>query len=324
VRADRLLAILMLLQARGRMTARQLAAEVEVSERTIYRDLDALSTAGIPVYAERGPRGGCGLLDSYRTTLTGLTDHEVRALFMLSMPGPLADLGVGAELKAALLKLSASLPDARRPDEEQMRARIHLDSAPWFQQREPTPHLRTIYEALWSDRMLALTYHLPFETRVERIVSPYGLVAKSSVWHLVFARDGVVRVIQVARVLDAHLLQEHFTRPADFDLSVFWDKWCTAHEQRSQHYRALVRAAPELIPYLPLYFGSRARDLLAQASSPDPDGWLTLTLTFESFEAARGRILGMGRAVEVISPQALRDSIIDFAGQIVTFYGARG
>ena len=143
MRADRLLSLLMLLQARGRMTAQELAAELEVSERTIYRDINALSASGVPVYAESGPGGGCALLDSYRTNLTGLTADEARALFMLNIPAALDQLGVTQELKAALLKLSAALPEARRRDEERIRQRIHLDSTWWFQAEEPLPHLQT-------------------------------------------------------------------------------------------------------------------------------------------------------------------------------------
>ena len=142
MRADRLLSILLLLQARGRMTAQELADEVEVSQRTIYRDVEALSMAGVPVYADRGPGGGFALLDRYRTTLTGLNRDEVRALFMLSIPEPLAQLGLDGELKAALLKLSAALPEARRPDEALVRQRFHLDSAWWFQTEEPVPICR--------------------------------------------------------------------------------------------------------------------------------------------------------------------------------------
>ena len=146
MRADRLLSLLMLLQTRGQMTARELAEELEVSERTIYRDIDALSAAGVPVYAVRGPGGGCALMDGYRTDLTGLTRDEVRALFMLSVPAPLADLGLSRELRAALRKLSAALPVTRRADERRMRERVHLDSVWWYQQEEPVPYLRTIQE----------------------------------------------------------------------------------------------------------------------------------------------------------------------------------
>ena len=148
MRADRLLSILLLLQARGRMTAHQLAQELEVSVRTIYRDIDALSTAGVPVYAERGPGGGCELIDSYRTSLTGLNKDEVHALFMLSIPAPLDELGVSQELKTALRKLAAALPAARRQDEERVRQRITLDWTGWNQPADPVPHLQTIQQAV--------------------------------------------------------------------------------------------------------------------------------------------------------------------------------
>jgi len=151
----------MLLQIRGRMTARELGKKLEVSERTIYRDIDALSAAGVPVYGEPGPEGGYALVDSYRTNLTGLTKGEVRALFMLGIPAPLADLGMSQELGAALLKLSAALPDARRHDEERVCfcQRFHLDSTWWRQGEELVPHLQTIHQAVWQDRKLHLHCH---------------------------------------------------------------------------------------------------------------------------------------------------------------------
>ena len=158
MRADRLLSLLMLLQTRGQMTAQELAKELEVSERTIYRDMDALSVAGIPIYGEPGPEGGFALLNSYRTNLTGLTEGEVRALFMLSIPAPLADLGVSQELRSALLKLSAALPDSHRRDEAKVRQRFHLDSTWWHQGAEQLPHLSTVHDALWQDRQLHIVY----------------------------------------------------------------------------------------------------------------------------------------------------------------------
>jgi predicted DNA-binding transcriptional regulator YafY len=320
MRADRLLSILMLLQARGQMTAQQLAEELEVSVRTIYRDLDALSAAGIPVYAERGPGGGCALLDSYRTTLTGLTQDEVHALFMLSIPAPLAELGVDQELRAALLKLAAALPDAHRHDEARTRQRIHLDSEGWFETREPVPHLQTIQQALWQDRRLRITYRLPFEAQAEWLVEPYGLVAKGDTWHLVCVRDGHMRVYRVSRVLDAVVKPESFDRPAGFDLATFWRDWCTQVEENRPHYPVTVRVAPGFLAWLPYYFGAQIREQIAEAGPPDAEGWVTLTLPFETLEDARGRILGFGRAVEILSPQALRSTVLDYATQIVSLY----
>jgi predicted DNA-binding transcriptional regulator YafY len=325
MRADRLLALLLLLQTRGRMTARALAEELETSVRTVYRDIDALSLAGIPVYTERGRGGGCALLDSFQTNLTGLTENEARALFMLSIPGPLADLGVGQELKAALLKLSAALPVARRQDEELVRQRIHLDSAWWFQGSEPVPHLETVQQAVWQDQKVCLTVRLPYPIYdlAERLVDPYGLVAKAGVWYLVALDKGRFRVYRISQILEARASHESFDRRTDFDLAAFWKTWSAEYEQNRSSYPVVVRVAPALIPLLPLYFGDAVRAQIAQAGPPDADGWITLTLQFERLETARDRILGFGSALEVVAPDALRISVIDFAEQIVAFYRRR-
>jgi predicted DNA-binding transcriptional regulator YafY len=322
MRADRLLSLLMLLQARGRMTAHKLAEELEVSERTIYRDIDALSVAGVPVYGERGPEGGFALLDSYRTNLTGLTADEVRALFMLSIPAPLAELGVSQELKSALLKLSAALPTTRRHDEERVRQRFHLDSTWWFQGEEPAPHLQTIHQAVWQDCRLYITYRMQFGTpvEIERLVDPYGLVAKAGVWYFVCASKGQIRVHRVSRVLDARLSDESFERPAGFDLVAFWEEWCSEFEESRPYYPVTVRVAPDLVPLLPQYFGDQVRAAIAQAGPPDAEGWIALELPFETLVAARVRILGFGRAIEVLEPEPLRKSVLDFAAQIVDLY----
>ncbi len=323
MRADRLLALLMLLQARGRLTAGKLARELEVSERTIYRDIDALSTAGVPVYGEPGPEGGYALLDSYRTNLTGLTEGEVRALFMLSIPQPLADLGVGRELGAALRKLSAALPATRRSDEQRVRQRFHLDATGWDQVEESAPHLSTVHQAVGQDRKLHLAYRIgPLALRVEQIVDPYGLVAKAGIWHLVYGIGGAVRVLRVAALLDAHLSPESCERPADFDLARFWREWCTARDVSHTRYLVTVRVAPDFVSELPAYFGDAVRNQIAQAreTQAGAEGWLTLQLPFESLEAARARILGFGRGVEVLGPYALRRSILDYAEQIVKLY----
>jgi predicted DNA-binding transcriptional regulator YafY len=327
MRADRLLSILMLLQARGRMTAQELAGELEVSERTIYRDMDALSAAGVPVYAERGPGGGCALLDSYRTTLTGLTQDEVRALFMLSIPAPLAELGVGRELKAALSKLAAALPASRRHDEAQVRQRIHLDPVGWSEARVPAPYLSILQQAVWQDRKLSITYRLPFEAQAEWLVEPYGLVAKASAWHLVCGRNGSLRVCSASRVVDARLSDETFERPPDFDLAAFWQSWCADVEDNRLSYPVSLRVASEFIPWLTYHFGDAIRDEIRRAESAragpgDAEGWIRLTVPFETLEEARERLLGLGCAVEVLEPIALRRSLADFARQVLEMYAA--
>ena len=320
VRADRLLSILMLLQARGRVTARQLARELEVCERTIYRDLDALSAAGVPVYAERGPGGGCALLEGYRTTLTGLTQDEVRALFMLSIPAPLAELGVSQDLRAALLKLAAALPVTRRGEEERVRQRIHLDPVGWPEHVEPVPYLRTVQQAVWEDRRLYLTYRLPFDAQAEWLLDPYGLVAKAGAWYLVFAREGHVRVLRMSRVVAARLSAETFGRPAGFDLGACWRKWCADSEANRPSLVVQALVAPELVPHLVQQFGDQMEQGITESQPADREGWIPVTLSFESLEAARERILGYGRAFKVLTPWVLRESVLDYARQIAALY----
>jgi predicted DNA-binding transcriptional regulator YafY len=325
MRADRLLSLLMLLQSRGRLTAYELAAELEVSPRTVYRDLDALSGIGVPVYAERGPGGGCALLEGYRTTLTGLTEDEVCALFMFSLPlldspGPLAQLGLGPELKAALLKLAAALPAARRGDDQRVRQRIHLDPVAWTQGEEAVPHLQTLHQAVWEDRRACLNYRLPFGTPVERSVEPYGLVAKAGAWYLVYFVEDRPGVQRVAQLLDVRLEEPRFSRLAGFDLAAYWSAWCAARANDPAAFPVRARLAPALVGALPAYFGARAAEILARAGPPTADGWMTVELAFDSFYQARERLLGLGGAVEVLEPLALRLSLADFAAQIAGVY----
>ncbi|HEY4723377.1 MAG TPA: WYL domain-containing protein [Anaerolineae bacterium] len=324
MRADRLLTLLMLLQTRGRLTAQELAKELEVSERTVYRDIDALSASGVPVYAETGPGGGCALLDSYRTTLTGLTSDEVRALFMLSIPAPLDQLGVTQELKQALLKLSAALPDARRSDEARSRQRIHLDSTWWFQSEDALPHLATLYQAVWVDRKVQLTLRLKFgtfiETQVERLIAPYGLVAKTNVWYVVCASESELRVHRVSDISMAQLTDEPFSRCVEFDLVDFWQAWCAGVEADRSSYPVTLRLRSDFVPLATHYLGEHVREPIEQARPPDPQGRITATITFESLEDARSRCLSLGRAVEVLEPEALRRSLIDYAAQISAVY----
>jgi predicted DNA-binding transcriptional regulator YafY len=322
MRADRLLSLLMLLQSRGRMTACELAAELEVSERTIYRDIDALSVTGVPVYGEAGPEGGYSLLDSYRTTLTGLSAGEVRALFMLSIPTPLATLGMSQELKAALLKLSAALPDARRRDEERVRQRFYLDATVWHEPEDAVPHLQTLHQAVWEDRRLYIKYRF-WSAEIEREVDPCGLVAKAGIWYLVYAYEGRMRVQRVSQLLEARLSADPGHRPADLDLAAFWRDWCAERERSHTLYAVTVRVAPHFLPALVHYLGEPIRERIAQAGPPDAEGWTRLELAFESLEAARDRLLDFGSGVEVLEPYALRRSLLDVAEQIVELYTHR-
>lgn len=320
MRADRLLSLLMLLQTRGQMSARELASELEVSERTIYRDVTALSASGVPVYASRGPGGGVRLIEEYRTTLTGLTPDETRALFTMSIPAPLVQLGMDEKFKGALLKLSASLPDTRRADEEQTRQRILLDSSWWFQSQQDVPCLQTIQQALFQDHPLKIKVKWDFfNTEFEQNAEPYGLVAKANIWYLVYERGGTPHVTRVSQIVEAEIMPGNFKRRPEFRLDAYWEKWCREYESQPP-FCARVRVAPEALPMLAEYVGDRARGQLPRSLASDADGWVTLDLPFESLIAARSRLLGLGRAVEVLEPESLRKSLVDFARQIVTFY----
>lgn len=323
MRADRLLAIVMLLQKNGQMTARQLAAEMEVSVRTIYRDVVALSTAGIPVYTEDGPGGGISLLEDYHTDLTGLSREEASALAMLNIPQALVQLGVGQELKAALLKISAALPSASREAENRVRRRIHLDTSGWFQTEEALPHLQTIYRALWTEHRLNLAFRAFFGAEISLVFAPYGLAAKANVWYLVGEANGRLRTLRVSEITQAMILEQPFAYPPDFDLASYWKTWSEAYERERPFYPVTARISPALSSHLHFIFGDQAQSILAQAGPGDAEGWLTVTLPFETLEAARTRLLGLGRAVEVLAPLALRMSLIDYARQVVALYNEK-
>jgi len=320
MRADRLIKLLIILQTRGRTTARQLARELEVSERTIYRDALVLSASGIPIYSETGCNGGFELVDRYRTNLTGLTEKEARALFMLSIPSPLTDLGVGKDLNAALLKLSAALPDSRRSDGERARQRIYIDSSGWRLNDEPAPYLQTIHQALWEDRTMLVSYQPIFPILMQHKIEPLGLVAKAGVWHLVYRRQGRVRVIRLSELHSVQLCHESFTRPVDFELALFWEGWCAQVEALSGQFKTRVRVERRFIPELARTFGENILHQVETNSRGEDPIWIELELAFESFEVARQRFLGLGGAVEVLTPIPLRASVMDFAEQIVELY----
>ncbi|MFF4653338.1 helix-turn-helix transcriptional regulator [Streptomyces sp. NPDC001380] len=227
MRADRLLSLLLLLQGRGRMTAGELAAELEVSVRTVYRDVEALAAAGVPVYADRGPDGGYRLLDGYRTRLTGLNADEAGSLFLAGLPGPAAELGLGAELAGARLKLLAALPAENAARAERVRERFHLDPGRWFADATPVPHLGAVADAVWRQQGLRIRYRKWGPAEVDREVRPLGVVLKAGEWYLVAqaGADGPPRTYKVSRILECVPGGGPFERPAGFDLAAFWDGW---------------------------------------------------------------------------------------------------
>lgn len=325
MRADRLISILLLLQSRGRMTARALARELEVSERTIYRDVEALSATGVPLYAEHGPGGGIDLLDSYSANLTGLKEEELRALFMLfSTSEPLDRLGVSSDLKSALLKLTARMPESHRANEENVQQRFLLDWSWWNHAQEPVPHLSAVQQAVWNGSRLRLQYYTYLKVPIQVEVDPYALVAKAGIWYLAAAVEGTMRVYQISWLAEVQILDQTFERRAGFSLPDFWRGWCAEYEEQQRGYLVRLRISPGLIELLPLYFGRRITLMISGAEPPDAKGWVTLTLPFESLEVARDRILSLGSAAEVLEPEALRLSVLDYAAQIQSVYQGKG
>jgi predicted DNA-binding transcriptional regulator YafY len=310
VRASRLVSLLLLLQTRGRMTAQALADELEVSVRTVYRDVESLGSSGVPIYADRGPAGGYQLLDGYRTRLTGLTEDEASTLFLAGMPGPAADLGLGSVLAAAQLKLRASLPDEMVGRADRVRERFHLDAPGWFRPDEATPHLATVAEAVWSERQLSVRYRRWKSPReVSRTLSPLGVVLKAGRWYLAAeTSSGRITSYVVANILEAETLDAVVVRPPDFDLATFWHEWNARYEQSVYRLTATVRmrvSALEFMHYVSPYEMYRvARE---GAGEPDADGWLTTKIPIESIKHGHTELLRLGDGVEVLEPAELRE-----------------
>ncbi len=322
MRADRLISLLMLLQTNGRMTADDLATRLEVSPRTIYRDLDALSGAGVPVYAERGPNGGCMLMESYRTNLTGLNEKEVQALFMFTVPGLLADLGADKASEGAMLKLMASLPAPFQQDAAFVQQRLHLDPAAWFQPEEDVPFLPLVQTAVWENKRLRMNYRRGDGQWVKRLVDPYGLVAKASVWYMVGAiYGGKVQAYRVSRIMEAALTGSSFERPKGFNLAAYWQTWRDRFEARQDRLTVALRVPPGSGPLLALLFGEGiVASLLAAPQEEGAAGYATIELTFDSLETACRQLLGLGTAVEVLTPPELRQLIIEQATRTLQQY----
>jgi len=331
MRASRLVSLLLLLQARGRLTARELASELEVSVRTIYRDVESLHAAGVPLYGEAGPDGGYQLLDGYRTRLTGLTAAEAESLFLAGLPGPAAELGLGTVVAAAQLKVLAALPAELRDRAGRISARFHLDAPGWYSGGDPAPYLAAAAAAVWDEQEIEVRYRrwkAPEE--VTRTLQPYGLVLKAGRWYLVaaqadHARDGGGRVAtyRVSQIQHLQQLEAGFERPADFDLARYWQAYLADFEARRHRGEAVIRLSSA--------GRDRARHLLEPAASrsvdqtagpPDAGGWVRAVIPIESPAHAAGELLRLGADVEVLEPADLRDLMTETIEQLSRMYAA--
>lgn len=300
------------------MTATELAAEFEVSVRTIHRDIDQLSAAGIPVYADRGRNGGFRLRDGYRTTLTGLTQPEAEALFLTALPGPAEQLGLAGILSSARLKLMAALPANLQHGAERIATRFHLDPAGWFKGTDLLPSLRVVAAGVWGDRLLKLRYrHSRGGSPPVRTLAPLGLVLKGGVWYLVAQSGTSIRTFRAAKIYDAELCDQTFDRPKGFDLAAHWT--LAAHDYEASVYRehAEVRLSPRGLELLDL-LGPHVVEVAAKtAHKPDRAGWVRCMLPIESLEFGVRELMRLGGDVNVLGPPALRAQLAATAARIV-------
>ncbi len=314
MRADRLLAITMLLQTRGKMTAEALAEELDVSRRTILRDIDALSFVGIPVYAEGGHGGGIALDENYRLTLTGLKETEVHSLFISGNNQLLKDIGLGEAAENTLLKLFTALPALHRPSVDHIRQRIHIDPLWWWQDAEPLPFWAELQQAVYEDRPIQVIYQNFNGEVAERILEPYSLVAKASNWYLIAKREGELRTYRVSRLQQVTILDRHFQRPPDFDLALYWKEHAQDFVAAISEYSFTLRIEGERMNFVKWLMTGRYEVI----DQPRDEGWLMVRFWVESADLARMLVFGLGaQNVQIVEPNELREAVLETARQLV-------
>jgi len=320
VRASRLVSLLLLLQTKGRMTAQALADELEVSVRTIYRDVESLHAAGVPLYGDAGPAGGYQLLDGYRTRLTGLTEQEAESLFLAGLPGPAAELGLGDAVSAAQLKLMAALPSSMRDRAARMAERFHLDAPAWYYDAERAPFLELVADAVWRERLLEVSYRrwqAPEE--VTRTLRPLGLVLKAGRWYLVAQGASRISTYRVSQIQAVTVLDESFERPPGFDLAAHWAVSLEDFQARQYTGEAVIRLSARGFES----FSSQVLPAVARAaeqSAVDDGEWVRVTIPTESIGHATGMLLRMGGEVEVLAPPELREHVTAAVRRLASIY----
>lgn len=312
MRAERLLDIVTLLQAKGRLTVAELAAALGVSARTIQRDMEALSAAGYPVYAERGRAGGWALDDQFRAQVRHLNPEEVKALFATASSRYLADLGLAPTADRAYYKLLEALPRSLQAAAADFRQRLYIDVAGWNRPRDAMPHIATVAEAVWQSRELEIMYERYDGSTTQRVVQPLGLVAKGSAWYLLALTEGETRSYRISRIQAAALGAAYFTRPADFDLAQRWHAAREAFVQQLPRYSVRLRVRTEGIDRLKVFTRYAPYEALGEAH-----GWITLEMQFDADWEACGALMGLGDAVRVEAPAALREMMAQRAREVL-------
>lgn len=324
MRASRLVSALMLLQARQTMTARDLAEALEVSIRTVYRDMESLQAAGVPLYADTGRTGGYRLVEGYRTRLTGLTHDEAQALFLTGLPQAADDLGLGAVLAGAERKLQAALPPELRQRAEAVRDRFHLDAPGWYAERDSPAYLGQVAAAVWEQRRITVIYRRWTEPEiVRRTLEPLGMVLKAGRWYVIArtADGGAPRTYRVGQVLGVEQVGEPFERPVGFDLAGYWRGQLEGFQERLFQGEATVRLSPRGLDRVRDVWGDAAvASVIKTAGEPDAAGWITAQLPIESLTHAETELLKVGAEVEVLDPAELRVRLQTTAAALATLY----
>lgn len=311
---------MMLLQTRGRMSAEALSEELEVSVRTIYRDIDQLSASGVPVYADIGRNGGFALLDGWKTKLTGLTAPEAQALFLSGLPGPAAEMGLGPEVQQAELKLLAALPADWQQEAKRISTRFHLDPAGWFQPGYVHAHLKSVADCVWAERRISVRYES--WTKVsDKVLEPYGLVLKGGIWYVVAATEGQVRTYRLSGIQALIVLEETFSRPRDFDLPNYWAEAARQFERDIYISTARVRATERGVRRLKDISSTVKTAIEAVTFGFDDEGWTTLTVPIEEIGWATREMTKIGAEVEVLEPPELREAVAAVARRTAALYG---
>ncbi|MFF7979029.1 helix-turn-helix transcriptional regulator [Streptomyces sp. NPDC007901] len=326
MRAARLIKMVLLLQSRSAMTAAELAGELEVSERTVMRDAQALSEAGVPVYADRGRGGGYRLVGGYRTRLTGLGRNEAEALFLSGVPGALREMGLEDAASAARLKVSAALLPSLRDASRTASQRFHLDAPNWFTEPETPALLPDVADAVWDDRRVVARYRRG-ESEVRRELEPYGLVLKAGVWYLCarVTESDSYRVYRIDRFTSVEAGEERFGRDEEFDLPGFWNRRAEQFARSLLHAEVVVRLSAVGVRRLPYAVDPvAARQALAGAGAPDAHGWVTVTLPVENEEVAHGQLTALGPEAEVLAPPRLRARFAADAVWLAELYARQG
>jgi len=321
MRADRLIAILLHLQNR-RMTAKELSQLLEVSERTIYRDIDALCSSGVPIQADSGLGGGFTLPAAYRTKVDGLTTPEIHALFLQMNEEPFKSLGIGQSMKSAWLKLFHSLEDPLRDDAEWIRNRVFLDMGSWRQRQEQVKFMKEVQQAVWEQRCAVMVYNDRFQQRHEFELEPYGLVMKAGMWFVAgLAAGEKMGAFRLFRLESFQLMDRTFERREGFDLEAYWLEWLQSYESRQFQYRVTLRAAPEALDAMTAMNGAViASQPLTEGGIEAAEDWIEAQMSFEREENALSAVLSQGAGVQVLAPPSLRGRLGELASSLAAYY----